>query len=87
MFRGYCFVRSVVDGGERDEQYFNKGETLRLDASNTVQLWISNAGALSARISGKDVPLGKPGEVVSWLIKWDKNSEGGNYELKLIPVY
>ena len=87
LFRGYCFVRNVADGGERDEQYFNKGETLRIDASNTVQLWISNAGALSARIAGKDIPFGKPGEVVSYLIEWGKNDESGNYDLKLIPVY
>ncbi len=87
LFRGYCFVRNVADSGERNEQYFNKGETLRIDASSTVQLWISNAGALSARIAGKDVPFGKPGEVVSYLIKWDRNNESGNYDLKLIPVY
>ncbi len=86
-FRGYCFVRSVVDGGERDEQYFNKGETLRLDASRTVQLWISNAGSLSARVSGKDVQFGKPGEVVSYLVKWEENRETGNYDLRMIPVY
>ncbi len=86
-FRGYCFVRSVVDNGRREEQYFNKGETLRLDVTESVQLWISNAGIISARLSGKDVVFGRPGEVVSYLIKWDRNRETGKFELRMIPVY
>ncbi len=87
LFRGYCFVRYAADNGERVEQYFNKGETLHIDVDREVRLWISNAGALSARLSGKDVVFGKPGEVAAALIAWKKDSQNGQFDLQLIPVY
>ncbi len=86
LFRGYCLVRYIADNGERTEKYFNKGETLRLDVDNEVRLWISNAGAISARISGKDVSFGRMGEVTATLIMWKKNDQNGRFDLQLFPV-
>lgn len=87
LFRGYCFVRYIADRGDREEQYFNKGETLRLDINREIQIWLSNAGALTARLGGKDVSFGKPGEVTASLVRWKKNNENGQFDLQLIPVY
>lgn len=87
IFRGYCFIRYRVDGGKRVEQYFNKGETLRLDVNKEVQLWISNSSALSARVSGHDVVFGAAGEVSVSLLRWEKNNQNGRYDLQLIPLY
>ena len=87
IFRGNTLVRYLVDRGERIEQYFDKGETFRLDINREVMLWISNAGSFKAKISGIEVNLGKPGEVSTNLIKWNKNPDSGKYELQMIPVY
>jgi hypothetical protein len=87
IFRGYTLVRYLVDRGERVERYFDKGETFRLDINREVMLWISNAGSFKAKISGIEVNLGRPGEVSTNLIKWNKNSDSGKYELQMIPVY
>ena len=87
VFRGNTLLRYLVDRGERVEKYFDKGETLRLDINREVMLWIANAGSFKAKISGIEVDLGRLGEITTYLIKWSKNSETGNFELQTIPIY
>ncbi len=87
IFRGKTLVRYLVDRGERIEQYFDKGETFRLDINREVMLWISNAGSFRAKIAGIEVNLGRPGEVSTNLIKWNRNPDSSKYELQMIPVY
>jgi len=87
VFRGNTLLRYLADRGERVEKYFDKGETLRLDINREVMLWIANAGSFKAKISGIEVDLGRLGEITTYLIKWSKNSETGNFELQTIPVY
>ncbi len=87
IFRGYCLLRYVIDNQAREERYFHKGETFRLEANRQVMLWISNAGSFKARISGRDVDMGRPGEVATKLLTWEKDEETGAYKLQLIPVY
>ena len=87
IFRGPTLVRYLIDRGERVEQYFDKGETFRLDINREVILWISNAGSFKAKIAGVEVNLGRPGEVSTQLIKWNRNSDSEKYELQMIPVY
>ncbi len=87
IFRGYCLFRYETKDGTREERYFRKGETFRLDADSSVRIWASNAGALAAKVNGVDISLGGSGEVSSRIIKWIYNKENSKYELKLIPVY
>ncbi len=87
VFRGYCLVRYLSDGTNRDERYFHKGETFRLDVSREVRLWISNAGSFKAKISGVDVDLGKPGEVSTKLIRWIPDETGDIYRLTIVQAY
>ena len=87
VFRGNTLLRYLTDRGERIEKYFDKGETLRLDVNREVMLWIANGGSFKAKISGIDVSLGRSGEVSTNLIKWNKNTDSGKYELQMIPVY
>lgn len=86
-FRGYCLFRYKADEAEREERYFRRGETFRMDVSNEIRLWYSNSGSIRARIQGKEVEFGKPGEVSASVIKWVKNESGNSYRLELIPVY
>jgi cytoskeletal protein RodZ len=84
-FRGYVLLRYLADGETRDERFFHKGETFALDVKREARLWISNAGALRLSVGGKDVELGRPGEVVTRTIRWAQSPETGGYRLQVLP--
>ncbi len=84
-FRGYVLLRYLADGETRDERFFHKGETFALDVKREARLWISNAGALRLAVGGKDVELGRPGEVVTRTIRWSQSPETGGYRLQVLP--
>jgi cytoskeleton protein RodZ len=87
VFRGYCLVRYIVDNELREERYFHKAETFRLDVRREVMLWISNAGSFTTRIAGEEVNMGRPGEVTAKLVKWVPDDQAGGYVLTAEPVY
>jgi len=84
-FRGYVLLRYLADGETRDERFFHKGETFALDVKREARLWISNAGALRLSVGGRDVELGRPGEVVTRTIRWSQSPETGGYRLQVLP--
>jgi cytoskeleton protein RodZ len=86
-FRSICMFRHVLDNQARVERYFKKGETFKTDVRSEIRLWYSNAGAIGARIAGKEIELGRLGEVGSSLIKWVKDETGGPNRIELIPMY
>jgi cytoskeleton protein RodZ len=87
IFRGYCLLRYLADGRTREERYFHKGETFRLEAESEVMLWISNAGSFKAKVGGRDVDMGRPGEVATKMVRWIQNDETGTWQLRIVPVY
>ncbi len=86
-FRGYCLFRYVTDNQNREERYFRQGETFRTDVRSEIRLWYSNGGALRARISGKEIEFGKPGEVGAARLTWVQAGPGGIYRLEFVPMY
>ncbi len=86
-FRGYCLFRYISDKQTREERYFHKGETFRIDVSKEIRVWVSNAGALQATVKGVNVEFGKPGQVISGLLKWVKDDVAGLFKLVLVPAY
>lgn len=84
-FRGYCLLRYLVDGDTRDERFFHKGENFSLDAKNEVRLWISNAGALRVSVAGREIEMGRAGEVVTRTIRWSQSRDSGGYRLQVVP--
>lgn len=86
-FRGYSLVRYRKDGESREQRYFNRDDTFRLNVDREVMLWISNAGSFQARIGGEEVDFGGPGEVATKLLRWERNEETGRYQLRMLPVY
>lgn len=87
IFRGYCMLRYLTGENMREERYFHKGETFRLENVSSVRLWISNAGACKARIGGREVEFGRPGEVATKLIQWRQDDQTDSWRLTLEPVY
>jgi cytoskeleton protein RodZ len=86
-FRTYCLFRFVVDAKEREERFFQKDETLTLDAKGRITLWLSNAGAVKAAIGGTEYDLGRSGEVGTRTIAWREDSGSGAYVLEIAPLY
>jgi cytoskeletal protein RodZ len=87
VFRDYCLFRYQTDSKDREEKFFQKGESFSLDARGKITLWLSNAGAVKAKISGKDVDLGNPGEVAVRQIAWVKDAASGEYVLEVTALY
>ncbi len=86
-FRGYSLVRYLKDREIREQKYFNKNDSFRLNVDREVMLWISNAGSFQAKIGGNEVDFGGPGEVSTKLIRWENDEESGRYMLRMLPVY
>lgn len=86
-FRDFSLFRYKVDSQDATEAYYGEGENFRLDVGRTVTLWISNAGAVYAKVAGVELPLGRRGEVAVYQIRWVLNEESGQYDLSLLPVY
>lgn len=89
-FRGPCMFRYEVDRRDRDERYYQKGETITVNANNAIKIWASNAQSAKVVIQasgGKsaDVDLGAAGEVAVKRIAWTQNESGG-YALSVFDV-
>jgi hypothetical protein len=88
-FQGYCMFRWEIlferDRPGRNEQYFQRGEELNIQAQNGIRLWTSNAQAVKVQVTGggRTVPveLGLAGEIVVADIRWER--DGDNYRLAL----
>ncbi|MBA7700241.1 hypothetical protein ES703_108951 [subsurface metagenome] len=80
-FRGFCLFRYLVDDKMREERFFHKGESFSLDVKREVKLWMSNSGVLRVMIAGRDVEMGKPGEVATRIVRWNKDAAGYNLEI------
>ncbi|HTX73577.1 MAG TPA: helix-turn-helix domain-containing protein [Rectinemataceae bacterium] len=84
-FRGACLFRYEIDRKDRDERYYHKGETITINANNSVKLWASNGQSAKLTVSasgGKsaDLDLGGPGEVSVKRIAWSQ-ADSGNWTL------
>ncbi len=86
-FRGYSWFRYAADGGQREEQYLQQGDTFRTTVRDEFRLWLSNGGVAALRVAGSEVDLGDPGEVVTAVIAWGAAEDGETPRLELVPVY
>jgi cytoskeleton protein RodZ len=89
-FRGPCMFRYEIDRKDRDERYYRKGETISVNANNSVRLWASNAQSakLTIQASGgksADLDLGGPGEIAVKRIAWSQ-AETGGWSLSAVDV-
>ncbi len=89
-FRGSCMFRYEVDRKDREEHYYQKGDTITINANNAVKLWASNAqsAAVVVQASGgksASIDLGGAGEIAVKRIAWVQN-DNGSYTLSLFEV-
>ena len=83
-FTAPALFRYSVDNGQRQERYYDAGETFTTTASNRFELWLSNAGSANLTVAGNQVALGPAGEVATDAIQW--NQSNGSYNLLLVPI-
>ncbi len=87
-FRGSTLFRYLSDETATDQRFFQKGETFVLDnVQRQIRLWISNAGAVRLSVQGREVPLGRPGQVVTKVIRWARQDSGAGYQLEVGSIY
>jgi cytoskeletal protein RodZ len=92
-FQAYCMFRWEVlnerDRRGRNEQYFQRTDTLSILAQNGVRIWASNAQAAKVQITGggrvAPLELGLAGEVVVVDIRWVRD-EDSRYRLALVRL-
>lgn len=89
-FRGSCMFRYEIDRRDRDERYYHKGETITVNANNSIKIWASNAQSAKVTIQasgGKsvDLDLGGAGEIAVKRIAWSQTESGG-YALSALEV-
>ncbi len=88
QFRGNCLLRYLIDDDTRDQRFFQKGETFTIDnVKSTLKLWVSNAGVLDVEVERRKLSLGTAGQVVTKLIRWEKNEQAGKYELEIVSAF
>lgn len=85
FFRGDGLFRYKADNKQVVERFYQAGERLEIDVNRFINLWISNAGIVDLKISGKEINAGGNGQVSVRSVKWIKNNETGKYELIILP--
>jgi cytoskeletal protein RodZ len=89
VFRGTCNFRYQSDSKESVEQYFVSDDTLIVQSSNGIRLWMSNANSVKMQIIANtrtyELEIGKAGQVLVQDIKWIKDTDG-KYKLAVIEL-
>jgi cytoskeleton protein RodZ len=86
VFLGSVLFRSEIDGGSRQESFYQNGETLRLVATDNIVLGSSDAGAVSVKVEGIDLSLGQGGDIAVHQIRWVNDSPEGPFRLQSFPL-
>jgi cytoskeletal protein RodZ len=89
-FQGYCMFRYEIlferDRRDRNEQYYQRGNEINIQAQNGIRIWASNAQVAKLQVigGGRTVPLelGGAGEVVVADVRWVRDEEN-RYRLVL----
>ena len=84
-FRGNCLLRYVVDGSAALKRFFQTGEQISIEVSDSATLWLSNAGVVTARFSGTEVSLGNNGSVAAKQVEWV--ADGGQQRLLVRTLF
>ena len=62
------WVQVIVDGSKTNESLMKPGESLNFEADNTMSVVIGNAGGVSMKFDGKELPTGKHAEVLRFAL-------------------
>ena len=87
-FKNDCLFRYLVDAGDREDRFFQKGEQFTIDtAHKQVTIWLSNAGAARMRVQGRDFELGDSRGGGHPQDRVAQDASSGGYVLEITPLY
>jgi len=76
------FIELYLDGVQKARGFFAKGEKVKWEAVEYIQIKIGNAGGLKTKINNKKYTFGLPGQVVNKVITWERDKKDSNlYEI------
>ncbi len=85
-FRGLTMFRWEIDDLPQEERYLQNGDRVRTGVQDTARIWTSNAGNVRMRVAGNPIELGRQGEIVAVMLRWNAAADGG-FQLELLPLY
>lgn len=62
------WVQVNLDGTEKKEALLKRGESMTVEADNSIGVVVGNAGGVSLKFDGNDLPAGKKGEVLRLML-------------------
>lgn len=80
-------VRLLADSAEPRQQMLSQGDSIQLEGSRFVQIYTSNAGAVSLTVNNTSIRLGSDGEVAVARFAWNNPGSDGPFRLEQVPVY
>ena len=88
-FRDVCLLRYKIDFDKPVENLFRVGESIVIQANNSIRLWQSNSSVVSMELiaDGKTYKLesGKPGEIAVQDVRWVKEADR-EYKLVVMDI-
>jgi len=85
-FAGACYFRYQVDSKDMVEKSYKKGERLKIEVSDDLKLWVSNAGMARIFISSYEIILGNNGDVTCENIGWEETADK-SYNLSIVSMH
>jgi cytoskeleton protein RodZ len=86
-FTAPAMFRYLNDQDQTQELFVSSGQSFQVPVANWVKLWISNGGAVQARIGTTQVVLGESGEVHTSRIGWADIPAGQPQRIELVPMF
>ena len=85
-FSGPCMFRYKADNNKSTENYFKAGDQVRLDVTDQVKVWLSNAGNAKILIGDAEISLGDKGDVTSEKIGWEETGDK-SFNLSIVSIH
>lgn len=73
IVREKTYIKAFIDGKEQEGIIYYPRDKVKLEANDSMQLKIGNAGGIVAKINGKPQKLGKRGEIANKVITWQRD--------------
>ena len=79
------WIKVVMDGITKREALMKQGDNVTYDANETVSVVVGNAGGVTMKFDGRELPVGKKGEVLRITLPEQKTA-GSQSESRLDPL-
>lgn len=86
-FTAPAFLQYQVDSAQRISRIYSAQDVVALNPRQKLLVWVTNAGAVNLNVADRFVPIGKSGEVSSFVIEKRSSSLLNKDTLRIVPLY